>query len=44
MKKVNKSLDIIRVIAMTGIVTDHYFQVSGIPVLVNTGLYLGGYF
>lgn len=38
------TLDIIRVIAMTGIVADHYFQASGIPVLVSTGLQWVGYF
>ena len=38
----NNALDIIRVIAMTGIVADHYFQASGIPILANTGLHLGG--
>lgn len=36
------TLNIIRVIAMTGIVADHYFQASGIPILANTGLHLGG--
>ena len=35
-------LNIIRVIAMTGIIADHYFQASGIPILVNSGLYMGG--
>lgn len=34
-------LDIIRIIAMTGIVADHYFQASGGPILVNTGLQWG---
>ena len=38
------TLDIIRVTAMTGIMADHYFQASGIPVLVSTGLQLGGVF
>ena len=36
------TLNVIRVIAMTGIVADHYFQASGIPILVNTGLQWGG--
>ena len=40
----NNALDIIRVIAMTGIVVDHYFQNSGKPILVRTGLQLGGVF
>lgn len=29
---------------MAGIVADHYFQASGIPILVNTGLQWGGVF
>ena len=44
MKVSSPTLNIIRVIAMTGIVADHYFQASGIPVLVSTGLQLGGVF
>ena len=36
------TLNIIRVIAMAGIVADHYFQASRIPILVNTGLQWGG--
>ena len=37
----NNALDIIRVIAMTGIMADHYFQASGNPILVRTGLQWG---
>ena len=37
-------LNYIRVIAMTGIVADHYLQASGNSILVNTGLQWGGYF
>ena len=29
---------------MTGIIADHYFQASGIPILINTGLQWGGDF
>ena len=39
----NSTLNIIRVIAMTGIVADHYLQASGNLILVNTGLQWGGY-
>lgn len=38
------TLNIIRVIAMTGIVVDHYLQASGVPILANTGLQMGGVF
>lgn len=41
MKASSSTLNIIRVIAMTGIVADHYFQASGNPILVNTGLQWG---
>ena len=44
MEKANKPLNNIRVIALTGIVCDHYFQASGNPVLVSTGLQWGGCF
>ncbi len=44
MKASSSTLNIIRVIAMTGIVADHYFQASGNPILVNTGLQWGGVF
>lgn len=44
MKASSSTLNIIRVIAMTGIVADHYFQASGNPILVNTGLQMGGVF
>lgn len=40
----SNTLNIIRVIAMTGIVVDHYFQASGVPILANTGLQIGGVF
>lgn len=36
------TFDIIRVIAMTGVVADHYLQMSGNNYLVNTGLQWGG--
>ncbi len=44
MKASSSTLNIIRVIAMTGIVADHYFQTSGVPILANTGLQMGGVF
>ena len=44
MKASSSTLNIIRVIAMTGIVADHYFQASGVPILVSTGLQMGGVF
>lgn len=40
----SSTLNIIRVIAMAGIVADHGFQASGIPIVVNTGLHWGGLF
>ena len=40
----SSTLNIIRVIAMTGIIADHYFQASGVPILVSTGLQMGGVF
>jgi hypothetical protein len=36
------TLDIIRVTAMTGVVADHYLQMSDNYDLVNTGLQWGG--
>lgn len=36
------SLDIVRVLAMTGVVADHFLQMSGYKLLVNTGLCWGG--
>lgn len=42
-KKANTNLDIIRVVAMVGVMLDHYFQSLGIPFFLNTGLFMGGY-
>lgn len=42
MKASSSTLNIIRVIAMTGIVADHNLQASGNSILVNTGLQMGG--
>lgn len=42
MKVSSSTLNIVRVVAMTGIVADHYFQASGNSVLVRTGLQWGG--
>jgi len=42
MKVSSSTLNIVRVVAMAGIVADHYLQASGIPILVNTGLQWGG--
>lgn len=38
----SNALNKIRVIAMTGIVMDHFLQASGGTILANTGLYMGG--
>lgn len=35
-------LNYIRVFAMLGIIGDHYLQSTGIPILSNTGLWMGG--
>jgi len=37
-------LDIIRVSAMLGIIVDHYLQSTGVHILSNTGLWMGGVF
>lgn len=42
MKVSRFTLDIIRVVAMIGVVTDHYLQMTRDNDLINTGLYMGG--
>ena len=42
MKVSRFTLDIIRVVAMIGVVTDHYLQMVRDNDLINTGLYMGG--
>ena len=42
MKVSRFTLDIIRVVAMIGVVTDHYLQMVRDNYLINTGLYMGG--
>ncbi len=44
MKTSGSTLNLVRVIAMTGIVMDHFLQASGGTILANTGLYMGGVF
>lgn len=36
------SFDVVRVIAMLGVVADHFLQMTGKETLVNIGLFLGG--
>lgn len=36
------TLDYIRVIAMVGVITDHYMQYTHVDWLVNSGLQIGG--
>ena len=43
MNKVSSAtLDTIRVVAMSGILLDHFLQSTGVAYLTNTGLFLGG--
>lgn len=38
----NYVLDVIRIIALLGVVCDHYLQSSGRNVLIDSGLCMGG--
>lgn len=38
----NDALDIVRVMAMTGVVADHYLMSTGCTWLFNNGRFLGG--
>ena len=38
----NYVLDVIRIIALLGVVCDHYLQSSGCNVLIDSGLCMGG--
>ena len=38
----NCTVDVIRVIAMFGVIFDHYLQQSNCNLLINIGLWIGG--
>ena len=42
MSNTSGALNTIRVIAMTGVILDHFLQSTGKPTLSNTGLWMGG--
>lgn len=42
MKIYDYTLDMVRVIAMFGVILDHYLQQSYFKLLINSGLWIGG--